>query len=58
MTSQAPPPAQSGPASMTREEMETFLSEVRNVMVATIRRDGRPQMTPNWFIWEGCRFYI
>jgi PPOX class probable F420-dependent enzyme len=43
---------------MSREEMETFLSEVRNVMVAAIRRDGRPQMTPNWFVWQGGQFYI
>ncbi len=46
------------PPSMSREQIETFLAEPRNIMVATIRRDGRPQMTPNWFFWDGNRFYI
>lgn len=43
---------------MTRAEIEAFLAEPRNIMVAAIRRDGRPQMTPNWFLWDGERFYI
>ena len=40
------------------EATEAFLGEVRNVVVAGIRRDGRPHMTPNWFYWDGERFYI
>lgn len=55
MTTQAQSGRQSG---MSREEMESFLSEVRNIIVATIRRDGRPQMTPNWFVWQDGKFYI
>lgn len=27
-------------------------------MVAAIRRDGRPQMSPNRFLWDGQRFSI
>ena len=27
-------------------------------MVAALRKDGRPQMTPNWFIWKDGAFYI
>ncbi len=46
------------PTSMTREQVEQFLAEPRNIMVAAIRRDGRPQVTPNWFHWDGARFYI
>ena len=46
------------PTDMTREQVEQFLAEPRNIMVATIRRDGRPQVTPNWFSWDGERFYI
>ena len=38
--------------------VEAFLAEPRNVVVAAIRRDGRPQMTPNWFLWDGSRFWI
>lgn len=43
---------------MTREQVEQFLAEPRNIMVAAIRRDGRPQVTPNWFYWDGARFYV
>src|SRR5947209_7812835 len=43
---------------MTRELIEQFLAEVRNIMVGAIRKDGRPQITPNWFYWDGARFYI
>jgi PPOX class probable F420-dependent enzyme len=43
---------------MTREQIEAFLAEPRNVVVAAIRKDGRPQLTPNWFHWDGERFYI
>ena len=46
------------PGGMTREQLEQFLAEPRTIMVAAIRRDGRPQVTPNWFYWDGERFYI
>jgi PPOX class probable F420-dependent enzyme len=38
--------------------LEEFLSEPRNVVVVGIRKDGRPQATPNWFTWDGNRFYV
>jgi PPOX class probable F420-dependent enzyme len=38
--------------------VEAFLAEPRNIMLAAIRRDGRPQMTPNWFLWDGQRFFV
>jgi PPOX class probable F420-dependent enzyme len=38
--------------------IETFLAQPRNVMVAGIRRDGRPHLSPNWFFWDGERFYV
>ncbi len=41
-----------------RSAIEAFLAEPRNIMVGAIRRDGRPQITPNWFYWDGARFYI
>jgi PPOX class probable F420-dependent enzyme len=41
-----------------REQIEAFLAEPRNIMVGAIRKDGRPQMTPNWFLWDGSRFYV
>jgi PPOX class probable F420-dependent enzyme len=38
--------------------LDEFLSQPRNVVVVGIRRDGRPQATPNWFAWDGERFYV
>ncbi|MDQ6617520.1 MAG: PPOX class F420-dependent oxidoreductase [Actinomycetota bacterium] len=40
------------------EKLEAFLAEPRNVIVAGIRRDGRPHLSPNWFHWDGERFYV
>src|ERR1700746_1859538 len=40
------------------EKIEAFLAERRNVVVAGIRRDGRPHLSPNWFYWDGQRFYV
>jgi PPOX class probable F420-dependent enzyme len=40
------------------DKIEAFLAEPRNVVVAGIRRDGRPHLTPNWFSWDGERFYV
>ncbi|HTA00989.1 MAG TPA: PPOX class F420-dependent oxidoreductase [Streptosporangiaceae bacterium] len=38
--------------------LEAFLAEPRNVVVAGIRRDGRPHLSPNWFHWDGQSFYV
>lgn len=46
------------PRGMSREAIEAFLAEPRNAMVGAIRKDGRPQMTPNWFHWDGSKFYV
>ncbi len=40
------------------EKLREFLAEPRNVIVAGIRRDGRPHLSPNWFYWDGERFYV
>jgi PPOX class probable F420-dependent enzyme len=40
------------------EKIEAFLAERRNVVVAGIGRDGRPRLSPNWFYWDGQRFYV
>jgi PPOX class probable F420-dependent enzyme len=40
------------------EKIEAFLAEPRNVVVAGISRDGTPQLSPNWFYWDGERFYV
>ncbi len=38
--------------------MDAFLAEPRNAIVAGIRKDGRPSMTPNWFLWQEGKFFI
>ncbi|MHB1445491.1 MAG: pyridoxamine 5'-phosphate oxidase family protein [Acidimicrobiales bacterium] len=40
------------------EKLEAFLAEPRNVIVGGVRRDGRPHLSPNWFHWDGERFYV
>jgi PPOX class probable F420-dependent enzyme len=40
------------------DKIKAFLAEPRNIVVAGIRRDGRPQLSPNWFFWDGERFYV
>jgi len=40
------------------DKIEAFLAEPRNVIVAGTRRDGSPHLTPNWFYWDGQRFYV
>ena len=40
------------------DKLKEFLAEPRNVVIAGIRRDGTPHLTPNWFYWDGERFYV
>src|SRR3984893_18299358 len=40
------------------DKIEAVLAEPRNVIVAWVRRDGRPHLSPNWFLWDGERFYV
>lgn len=42
----------------SNEQLAAFLGEPRNMIVAGIRRDGRPHLTPNWFYWDGELFYV
>jgi PPOX class probable F420-dependent enzyme len=40
------------------ERQAAFLATMPNVIVATVRRDGTPQLTPNWYLWTGSEFWI
>ena len=40
------------------EKLAAFLAEKRNLIVGGIRADGRPHLTPNWFLYDGERFYV
>jgi PPOX class probable F420-dependent enzyme len=39
-------------------KLEAFLAGQRNLILAGIRADGRPHLTPTWFYWDGERFYV
>jgi PPOX class probable F420-dependent enzyme len=38
--------------------LDAFLAEPRTIIVAGIRKDGRPHLSPNWYLWDGEKFYI
>lgn len=40
------------PAADTRE-LHSFLDRQRNAVLATVRADGSPQVTPVWYHWDG-----
>ncbi len=40
------------------ERKATFLRTMPNAVVATNRRHGGPQVTPNWFLWTGTEFLV
>ena len=40
------------------EQRARALAAARNAILATNRRDGTPQLTPNWFHWDGAVFRI
>ena len=49
----SPGPYAHGMTIPTPERQAEFLATMPNVTVATIRPDGLPQLTPNWFLWTG-----
>jgi PPOX class probable F420-dependent enzyme len=40
------------------EKVSAFLDERRNIVVAGIRRNGEPHLSPNWFYFDGEKFYV
>ena len=46
------------PATMTQAEIEDFLAPPRHAVVATNTKDGPPQISPVWYIYEDGTFYI
>jgi PPOX class probable F420-dependent enzyme len=47
-----------GPQRALTTSQEAFLRERPHAIVATLMPDGRPQLTPNWYLWDGQRFWV
>lgn len=45
-------------ATMNQTEIDNFLVAPRHAIVGTMGRDGAPQLSPVWYIYENGRFYI
>ncbi len=43
---------------MTQAQIEGYLSDVRNATLATIKRDGGPQLSSIWYLYEAGVIYI
>ncbi len=54
LESSAPP---NTPVRLT-ESQRRLLEETRNAVLATIGPDQQPQLTPNWFLWDGTSFLV
>lgn len=46
------------PSTMTQAQIEEFHQAPRNAIVGTNRRDGAPQLSPVWYLYEDGRIYI
>ena len=43
---------------LTQDKINAFLDGKRNAIMATIRRDGSPQLTPVIYRWDGEQFWV
>lgn len=50
-------PGKDGPPELSGARVE-LLREMHNAIVGTIQSDGRPQLTPNWYWWDGEVFWV
>lgn len=44
--------------ALSREKRDAFLAGKRNAILATIKKDGSPQLTPVWYRWDGEQFWV
>jgi PPOX class probable F420-dependent enzyme len=43
---------------LASDKLQTFLEGKRNAVMATIKKDGSPQLTPVWYRWDGEQFWV
>lgn len=43
---------------LTQDKINTFLNGKHNAILATIKKDGSPQLTPVVYRWDGERFWV
>jgi PPOX class probable F420-dependent enzyme len=43
---------------LSQDKLATFLAGKRNAILATIKKDGSPQLTPVWYRWDGEQFWV
>lgn len=43
---------------ITPDKIDTFLAGKRNAILATIKKDGSPQLTPVLYRWDGEKFWV
>jgi PPOX class probable F420-dependent enzyme len=43
---------------MTPEQIDAFIAAPRHAVVAAVRRDGSPQLSPIWYLREKDRIYF
>jgi general stress protein 26 len=43
---------------MVTVQLQSRLENDQNLWVSTVRKDGRPHLTPVWFVWFTGKFYI
>lgn len=43
---------------MDRDRRDAFLRDQRTCRIATVSADGRPHVTPLWFVWDGSALWL
>jgi PPOX class probable F420-dependent enzyme len=44
--------------SLTTPAAEEYLASTSNLILATLRKDAGPQLSPVWFVWRDGTFFI
>jgi PPOX class probable F420-dependent enzyme len=44
--------------NLTTTAAENYLASTSNLILATLRKDAGPQMSPVWFVWRDGTFFI